>query len=42
MMPGVLATANFGSRAEEFFRKLGEYQPDAPERLLFAEWIDEL
>lgn len=30
MMPGVLATANFGSRAEESFHKLGEYQPNAP------------
>ncbi|MED5020849.1 beta-galactosidase [Paenibacillus chibensis] len=30
MVDGVLATVNFGSRAEEAFDKLREYQPDAP------------
>lgn len=30
MVPGALATANFGSRAEESFLKLGEYQPNTP------------
>ncbi|MCM3342650.1 beta-galactosidase [Paenibacillus sp. MER TA 81-3] len=30
MAEGVLATVNFGSRVEEAFDKLKEYQPDAP------------
>ncbi|MFD0960562.1 glycoside hydrolase family 35 protein [Paenibacillus chungangensis] len=30
MVPGVWATANFGSRSEESFAKLQEYQPDQP------------
>ncbi|MCU6712631.1 beta-galactosidase [Paenibacillus sp. J5C_2022] len=30
MVPGVWATANFGSRSEEAFAKLQEYQPDQP------------
>jgi len=30
MVPGVLATVNFGSRTKEAFDKLLEYQPDAP------------
>ncbi|AZN43533.1 glycoside hydrolase family 35 protein [Paenibacillus albus] len=30
MMDGVLATVNFGSRSEEAFAKLGEYQQDKP------------
>ncbi|MWV46023.1 beta-galactosidase [Paenibacillus sp. HJL G12] len=30
MVDGVLATVNFGSRAEEAFDKLREYQPDGP------------
>lgn len=30
MVPGALATVNFGSRTKEAFEKLKEYQPDAP------------
>jgi len=30
MVPGVLETVNFGSRPEEFFAKLREYQPEGP------------
>ncbi|WP_314586743.1 beta-galactosidase [Paenibacillus terrigena] len=30
MVPGVLETVNFGSRPEEFFPKLREYQPEGP------------
>ncbi|REE92703.1 beta-galactosidase [Paenibacillus taihuensis] len=29
-IPGALATANFGSRPEESFEKLGEYEPNNP------------
>jgi beta-galactosidase len=29
-IPGVLATANFGSRPQEAFAELAEFQPDAP------------
>ncbi|USK36749.1 beta-galactosidase (plasmid) [Bacillus sp. F19] len=37
MVPGVLATLNFGSRPQEFFGKLDEYQKNAP-RMCMEFW----
>lgn len=47
MVPGALATVNFGSRTKEAFDKLREYQPDAPVMCMeywdgwFDHWSDE-
>ncbi|GIO29593.1 MULTISPECIES: glycoside hydrolase family 35 protein [Paenibacillus] len=47
LLPGVLATVNFGSRPEEAFSKLEEYQPDWPKMCMeywngwFDHWGDE-
>ncbi|MGN7297663.1 glycoside hydrolase family 35 protein [Ferdinandcohnia sp. SAFN-114] len=42
MIPGVLETANFGSRPEESFAKLEEYQPNAPKMCMefWNGWFD--
>ncbi len=42
MMPGVLETANFGSRAEESFDKLTQYQPHGPKMCMeyWNGWFD--